>query len=55
MRRKQTPNFVIAIGAAPHMKLSRSEHKFKAIDAPMPFGSHEVAYQDAFSISTTDL
>lgn len=36
--------FVIALGAAPHMKLSRSGREFTATDAPMAFDSHEAAY-----------
>lgn len=39
------PRFVIAMGAAPHMKLSRSGREFTATDAPMAFDSHQEAYE----------
>lgn len=39
------PRFVIAMGAAPHMKLSRSGREFTATDAPMAFDSHQAAYE----------
>ncbi|WP_042248680.1 hypothetical protein [Paracoccus sp. PAMC 22219] len=36
--------FVIALGAAPHLKLSRTGSAFTATEAPMAFDSHEAAY-----------
>lgn len=36
--------FVIAHGAAPHMKLSQAGDGFTATDAPMAFDSHQAAY-----------
>ena len=36
--------FVIAMGAAQHMKLSRGGRDFSSVDAPMPFDSHDAAY-----------
>ncbi|WP_410217396.1 hypothetical protein [Paracoccus sp. (in: a-proteobacteria)] len=38
------PRFVIAMGAAPHMKLSRAGREFSATDVPMAFESHDAAY-----------
>ncbi|SCY93581.1 hypothetical protein [Paracoccus tibetensis] len=38
------PRFVIAMGAAPHMKLARSGREFSAIEVPMAFESHDDAY-----------
>lgn len=38
------PRFVIAMGAAPHMKLARSGREFSATEAPMAFDSHKAAY-----------
>lgn len=38
------PQYVIAMGAAPHMKLSRLGREFTTTDAPMTFGSHDAAY-----------
>lgn len=37
-------SFVIAMGAAPHMKLDRSGRSFSAVEPPMPFDSHDAAY-----------
>lgn len=37
--------FIIAMGAAPQMKLSQSGRDFSAVDPPMAFGSHEAAYE----------
>ena len=36
--------FVIAMGAAPHMKLSSSGRAFSATEAPMAFDNHDAAY-----------
>lgn len=44
LRRERMPRFVIAMGAAPHMKLSRSGAEFSATEAPMAFDSHDAAY-----------
>lgn len=38
------PVFVIAIGTAPHMKLSQHGREFSATDVPMVFESHNAAY-----------
>lgn len=38
------PRFVIAMGAAPHMKLSHQGFEFSATDAPMTFDTHDAAY-----------
>lgn len=38
------PQFVIAMGAAPHMKLSRLGREFSATETPMAFDSHDEAY-----------
>ncbi len=38
------PKFVIALGAAPHMKLSRTGTEFSATLVPMSFDSHDGAY-----------
>lgn len=39
------PGFVIAMGEAPHMKLTREARAFSAIDAPMVFDTHDAAYE----------
>ncbi|MFN3525687.1 MAG: hypothetical protein ACK4YU_06320 [Paracoccus sp. (in: a-proteobacteria)] len=44
--------FVIATGAAPHMKLSRSGREFTAIGPFMTFDSHDSAYD--YIVSQTD-
>lgn len=36
--------FVIAMGAAPHMKLARSAREFSAAEPPLSFDSYESAY-----------
>lgn len=38
------PKFVIAMGAAPHMKLSMAGDTFSASLTPMSFDSHDRAY-----------
>jgi hypothetical protein len=38
------PRFVIAMGAAPHMKLSHLGDEFSATDVPLVFDSHNAAY-----------
>lgn len=37
-------SFVIAMGAAPHMKLSQGGRAFSAVDTPLAFDSHGAAY-----------
>lgn len=46
------PKFVIALGAAPHMKLSQSGAEFSATLTPMSFDSHDSAY--AFVLEHTE-
>lgn len=36
--------FVIALGAAPHLKLAATGRDFSAVDPPMVFDSHDAAY-----------
>jgi len=38
------PKFVIAMGAAPHMRLSCRGSEFSATDAPMAFDTYDAAY-----------
>lgn len=38
------PRFVIAMGAAPNMKLSSSGRESTDTDDPMTFDSHQAAY-----------
>lgn len=38
------PGFVIAMGAAPHMKLSHHGREFSATETPMTFDTHDAAY-----------
>lgn len=38
------PRFDVAVGPAPHIKLSRSSREFSATEAPMAFDSHNAAY-----------